>query len=76
VTGYADQRPIAGNTSESGKAQNRRVEVIILPTTVRSNPVAPAVAASPTKAAPVRKLSKDGPSRQPQTQIDRSSVTK
>jgi chemotaxis protein MotB len=77
VTGYADQHPIASNASESGKAQNRRVEVLILPTTVRSNPVAPAMAASPTKAAPVRKLSKDGPvGGQTQTQIDRSSVTK
>ena len=36
VTGYADQRPIASNSSESGKAQNRRVEVLILPTTVRA----------------------------------------
>ena len=36
VTGYADQRPIASNSSESGKAQNRRVEVLILPTTVRT----------------------------------------
>jgi chemotaxis protein MotB len=36
VVGYADQRPIASNASESGKAQNRRVEVLILPTTVRS----------------------------------------
>jgi chemotaxis protein MotB len=35
VVGYADQRPIASNVSESGKQQNRRVEVLILPTTVR-----------------------------------------
>jgi len=39
VVGYADQRPAASNASESGKAQNRRVEVLILPTTVRSAPV-------------------------------------
>jgi chemotaxis protein MotB len=36
VVGYADQRPIAPNTTSEGKAQNRRVEVLILPSTVRS----------------------------------------
>jgi chemotaxis protein MotB len=40
VVGYADLRPIAPNTSVAGKAQNRRVEVLILPSTVRSNAVA------------------------------------
>jgi chemotaxis protein MotB len=36
VAGYADKRPIASNASEAGKQQNRRVEILILPTTVRS----------------------------------------
>jgi chemotaxis protein MotB len=40
VVGYADLRPIAPNTTVAGKAQNRRVEVLILPSTVRSNAVA------------------------------------
>jgi chemotaxis protein MotB len=38
MVGYADKRPIASNSTESGKSQNRRVEVLILPTTVRSIP--------------------------------------
>jgi chemotaxis protein MotB len=36
VTGYADQRPAAPNTSEAGKARNRRVEVLILPNNVKA----------------------------------------
>ena len=36
VVGYADQRPIASNASAAGKAQNRRVEVLILPSTIRT----------------------------------------
>jgi chemotaxis protein MotB len=60
VTGYADQRPIAANTSESGKAQNRRVEVLILPTTVRSNGVAGAPESASHKVpAPRKVLNKD-----------------
>ena len=62
VTGYADQRPVASNNTESGKQQNRRVEVLILPTTVRSGPVM----AGPSKAAPAapaapQRLNKDVP---------------
>ena len=50
VVGYADQRPIASNGSASGQQQNRRVEVLILPTTVRST--SPSMASgSPTKSS-------------------------
>lgn len=30
ITGYADNLPLAGNESEPGRAQNRRVDVVIL----------------------------------------------
>ena len=53
VVGYADQRPIASNASESGKAQNRRVEVLILPSSVRSS--SNFAAASTSEQAPVRR---------------------
>ena len=36
VVGYADQHPVASNANESGRQQNRRVEVLILPTQARS----------------------------------------
>jgi chemotaxis protein MotB len=39
VAGYADQRPIASNGSSAGQAQNRRVEVLILPTQVHGSAV-------------------------------------
>jgi chemotaxis protein MotB len=40
VVGYAEQRPVASNASESGRQQNRRVEILILPTQVRGTGVA------------------------------------
>jgi len=61
VVGYADLRPIAPNTTVAGKAQNRRVEVLILPSTVRSNAVAggsnstPRTSNSKRKAAEMNK---------------------
>jgi chemotaxis protein MotB len=58
VTGYADQRPIASNASESGKEKNRRVEVLILPTQIKSTVAGgSAVPAAAKKAG----LNKDAP---------------
>jgi hypothetical protein len=31
MVGYADQRPVASNATDDGRAKNRRVELIILP---------------------------------------------
>lgn len=50
VIGYADKRPIASNDTAAGRAQNRRVEVLILPTTVRGG--APSAASSGKHHAP------------------------
>jgi len=65
VTGYADQRPIASNASDSGKAQNRRVEVLILPTQVRAPMAAAPSGASAPRHAPRQPINKDSaiPSR-------------
>lgn len=54
VMGYADQHPIADNSSTAGKAQNRRVEVLILPTQVRSSGTGIARQSPPAKATPPR----------------------
>jgi chemotaxis protein MotB len=64
VVGYADQRPIASNATTSGQAQNRRVEVLILPNTVRaSSGVASSSShkATPkqTRSAPRNNMNKD-----------------
>jgi len=63
VAGYADERPIASNASEQGKAMNRRVEIMLLPTTSSSRPAPAVVGPAPrvvTPAAPRPTLTKDG----------------
>ena len=55
VTGYAEYRPVASNSTDSGRAQNRRVEVLILPTTVRGT--GGAITSTPKAAQP--KVNKD-----------------
>lgn len=67
VVGYADQRPIASNATPSGQTRNRRVEIAILPTSVRDGALAgelPAVAprantTGPTVRRPALDLNKD-----------------
>lgn len=49
VVGYADQRPVAANVSREGMAANRRVEVLILPTTVKGQ----VVQSAPAQGEPV-----------------------
>lgn len=56
AVGYADQHPVASNSSEDGKMRNRRVEVLILPTTVRtSGGTAEVTSYKETPAAPTHK---------------------
>jgi chemotaxis protein MotB len=55
VVGYADQHPVASNATDAGKAQNRRVEILVVNAMPgASAPAAPAAAAAPkaAKAAP------------------------
>lgn len=53
VVGRADQEPVASNSTAGGRAQNRRVEVMILPQTVQGGSTAtatPEVEAMPAAA--------------------------
>ena len=52
VAGYADQRPLVPNDSEANKAKNRRVEILIQPTTTaHSSGVAEAPSATAVPAS-------------------------
>ena len=31
AAGYADTQPVASNSTDDGRAQNRRIEIIVLP---------------------------------------------
>jgi chemotaxis protein MotB len=69
VVGYADQRPAASNASESGQQQNRRVEVLILPSTVRNVGVAGASRKESARPAGSKVLNKDSSAGAPTERI-------
>lgn len=57
VAGFGDQRPIEAGNSKEAMAKNRRVEVLILPTTGHQNAVASTPAPAPHASKPA--LNKD-----------------
>jgi chemotaxis protein MotB len=58
--GFGDQRPIASNATTAGQTRNRRVEIMISPTTVKSSPGVQEAAAPANGAQPRRPvLNKD-----------------
>jgi chemotaxis protein MotB len=68
MVGYADQRPVAANTSASGQAANRRVEILILPTQVHGSAIAASATIAPRgtrRAAAHPVLNKDSEAAAP-----------
>ena len=69
MVGYADQRPVASNASDSGRAANRRVEVLVMPVKLSAKELAAAPtsgsksAASSGSSSPSSSSKKSGASR-------------
>jgi len=59
VAGYADQQPIASNSSSAGRAENRRVEIVILPTHARGGTMTSEAPAPSGERMSARPLDKD-----------------
>jgi chemotaxis protein MotB len=69
MVGYADQKPIADNTSDKGRAANRRVEVIVLPTVAKQL----LVEKTPT-TRPIAKATRRGGNKDAFTKTDTGSA--
>lgn len=52
AAGYADQRPLTSNRNSAGRARNRRVAVVILPTVTQGQPAPKPGALAPPAARP------------------------
>lgn len=67
MVGYADQRPVASNATDSGRAANRRVEVLVMPVKLSAKELAAAPTSGSKSAASVSSSSsspkKSGASR-------------
>ena len=63
VAGYGDQRPVDPAQTKEAMARNRRVEVLILPTTGHTTPVAPASPQQPVAARSGKPTAKAGPNK-------------
>jgi flagellar motor protein MotB len=61
MVGYAEQRPVASNATETGRSQNRRVEVLVMSTKLSTKDLAAAPKASSKPSAKASKpdLNKD-----------------
>jgi flagellar motor protein MotB len=64
MVGYADQRPVASNATESGRAANRRVEVLVMPVKLSAKELAAApTSGSKSSASAATSSKKTGTSR-------------
>jgi chemotaxis protein MotB len=63
MVGYAEQRPVASNATDSGRAANRRVEVLVMPVKLSPKELAAAPASISKSSSTTSSSKKTGVSR-------------